>query len=245
MTQEWYEQPFVFPKWANYLLPAIVLGVVGGTVLRSDGGGAGGIAEDDRGGIFTGAAGAVQPCPARGEAGDRLPVLSYDGGEVELRRDSADGNVHELPHQYPQPRATQLAPIRESWATGKPVEWVKVHDLPEYVYFNHQAHVNAWRGLHRMPRADRPDGAGVPGQAAEHGLVPGLPSRSRPAFAAEERGGDGHELDSAERSDGCGRNMAAQLREGLFDSRHGVHEQLFDVSSVKRSCDSVGSSKKQ
>ena len=30
MTQEWYEQPFVFPKWANYLLPAIVLGVVGG-----------------------------------------------------------------------------------------------------------------------------------------------------------------------------------------------------------------------
>ena len=30
MTQEWYEQPFVFPKWANYLLPAIVMGVVGG-----------------------------------------------------------------------------------------------------------------------------------------------------------------------------------------------------------------------
>jgi hypothetical protein len=35
-----------------------------------------------------------------------------------------------------------LKPIRESWATGKPVEWVKVHDLPDYAYFNHSAHVN-------------------------------------------------------------------------------------------------------
>src|SRR5579862_369031 len=30
MKHEWYEQPFVFPKWANYLLPAIVVGVLGG-----------------------------------------------------------------------------------------------------------------------------------------------------------------------------------------------------------------------
>lgn len=34
-----------------------------------------------------------------------------------------------------------LAPIRESATTGKPVEWVKVHDLPDYAYFNHSAHV--------------------------------------------------------------------------------------------------------
>jgi hypothetical protein len=26
-------------------------------------------------------------------------------------------------------------------ATGKPLEWLKVHDLPDYVYFNHSAHV--------------------------------------------------------------------------------------------------------
>ncbi|GMV16774.1 MAG: cytochrome c3 family protein [Polyangiaceae bacterium] len=40
-------------------------------------------------------------------------------------------------------RATSplLEPIRESAKTGKPVEWVKVHDLPDYVYFNHSAHV--------------------------------------------------------------------------------------------------------
>jgi hypothetical protein len=32
--------------------------------------------------------------------------------------------------------------IRESWNTKKPVEWVKVHKLPDFVYFNHSAHVN-------------------------------------------------------------------------------------------------------
>jgi hypothetical protein len=36
----------------------------------------------------------------------------------------------------------RLAPIRQSWQTGQPMEWIKVHDLPQYVYFNHSAHVN-------------------------------------------------------------------------------------------------------
>lgn len=35
-----------------------------------------------------------------------------------------------------------LEPIRTSYETGFPVEWVKVHDLPDYVYFDHSAHVN-------------------------------------------------------------------------------------------------------
>ena len=35
-----------------------------------------------------------------------------------------------------------LAPVRESWKTGKPIEWTRVHDLPDYVYFNHSIHVN-------------------------------------------------------------------------------------------------------
>jgi hypothetical protein len=40
-------------------------------------------------------------------------------------------------------RATsrKLLPIRESYATGLPVAWVKVHDLPDFVYFDHSAHV--------------------------------------------------------------------------------------------------------
>ncbi|MFO0837973.1 MAG: cytochrome c3 family protein [Phycisphaerae bacterium] len=35
----------------------------------------------------------------------------------------------------------KLAKVRESYATGEPVHWVKVHDLPDYAYFNHSAHV--------------------------------------------------------------------------------------------------------
>lgn len=38
--------------------------------------------------------------------------------------------------------ATVTAPIRESWATGKSIEWVRVHDLPDFVYFNHSIHIN-------------------------------------------------------------------------------------------------------
>ena len=39
-----------------------------------------------------------------------------------------------------------IDPIRESWATGKPIEWVRVHNLPNYAYFNHSAHVTAGIG---------------------------------------------------------------------------------------------------
>jgi len=35
-----------------------------------------------------------------------------------------------------------LEPVRESYRTGKSIEWVKVHRLPDFVYFNHSIHVN-------------------------------------------------------------------------------------------------------
>ena len=35
-----------------------------------------------------------------------------------------------------------LEPVRESFRTEKSIEWVRVHDLPDFVYFNHSAHVN-------------------------------------------------------------------------------------------------------
>ena len=31
---------------------------------------------------------------------------------------------------------------RQSWATGESIPWIKVHDLPDFVYFNHEIHVN-------------------------------------------------------------------------------------------------------
>jgi hypothetical protein len=38
-------------------------------------------------------------------------------------------------------QSEKLLPIRESYTTGMPVEWIRVHDLPDFVYFNHSAHV--------------------------------------------------------------------------------------------------------
>src|SRR4029078_463337 len=34
-----------------------------------------------------------------------------------------------------------LDPVRASFRENKPIEWQRVHDLPEYVYFNHSIHV--------------------------------------------------------------------------------------------------------
>src|SRR5215218_2412489 len=34
-----------------------------------------------------------------------------------------------------------LEPVRASFRDNKPIEWERVHDLPEYVYFNHSIHI--------------------------------------------------------------------------------------------------------
>ena len=38
-----------------------------------------------------------------------------------------------------------LEPVRKSFETGEPVPWVKIHQAPDYVFFNHSVHVN--RGI--------------------------------------------------------------------------------------------------
>jgi hypothetical protein len=35
-----------------------------------------------------------------------------------------------------------LEPVRESFRTGRPLNWAKVYDLPDFVYFDHSIHVN-------------------------------------------------------------------------------------------------------
>jgi hypothetical protein len=35
-----------------------------------------------------------------------------------------------------------LAPVRESYRTGTPIEWNRVHRLADFAYFNHSVHVN-------------------------------------------------------------------------------------------------------
>ena len=37
--------------------------------------------------------------------------------------------------------APMLAPVRESLVKNEPIRWNRVHNLPDYVYFNHSVHV--------------------------------------------------------------------------------------------------------
>ena len=34
-----------------------------------------------------------------------------------------------------------LETVRASFRTGRPIQWERVHDLPDYAYFNHAIHV--------------------------------------------------------------------------------------------------------
>jgi hypothetical protein len=40
----------------------------------------------------------------------------------------------------------KLYPVRESWISGDPIEWVRVHKLPDYAYFDHSLHLRAGVG---------------------------------------------------------------------------------------------------
>lgn len=49
-------------------------------------------------------------------------------------------------HGQIQTQSQALLPVRESWATGQPIEWVKVNHLPDYAHFSHAVHVNVGVG---------------------------------------------------------------------------------------------------
>lgn len=44
-------------------------------------------------------------------------------------------------HTTIRAQSTKLTRVRESHATGMPIEWIRVHDLPDFVYFDHSAHI--------------------------------------------------------------------------------------------------------
>ncbi len=62
-------------------------------------------------------------------------------------------------HSQVWQESARLAPVRESWFSGEPIRWQRVHQLPQFVYFDHSAHVTRGVGcaechgrVDRMPR---------------------------------------------------------------------------------------------
>lgn len=49
-------------------------------------------------------------------------------------------------HSVVLPESARLAPVRASWESGDPLEWVRVHNLPDHAYFDHSVHLSAGVG---------------------------------------------------------------------------------------------------
>ena len=62
--------------------------------------------------------------------------------------------------------------MKEYWDRGQPIPWVKVHDLPDFVYFDHSAHLNAKdaSGHPKLPNVDA-NGQPMPQCQTCHGKV--------------------------------------------------------------------------
>jgi hypothetical protein len=62
---------------------------------------------------------------------DRAPSAGYPSTELCLNCHSQVWN-----------KSPMLEPVRQSFFTDRSLEWKRVHDLPDHVYFNHSIHVN-------------------------------------------------------------------------------------------------------
>ena len=131
---------FVFPKWTNLLRPVLaatlVLVPAYLVVLLAYGASPRTTNVGYR---------PVQPVPYSHalHAGQLGIDCRYCHNTVEVAAHAALPPTQTCMNCHARIRTTspKLLPVRESYATGLPIPWVRVHDLPDYVYFNHSAHV--------------------------------------------------------------------------------------------------------
>ena len=145
-------------------------------------------AEVHQGGVRAGATRALQPRAPRGTVGHRLPLLPQQCRDLGLRQPSDLADLHELPqpgqaHQPPAGRGPRQLRQRPARAVDPNPQGARFR-----LFQPRRAH-RPRRQLRGMPRPDRPDGCRHPRQAAQHGLLPAVPPRSRPP-PAPARSGD-------------------------------------------------------
>ncbi len=71
-------------------------------------------------------------------------------------------------HQYIKTDSPEIQKIHKAWEDQTPIEWVKVHNLPDFVYFPHKRHIKAevkcqtcHGDVQDMPRVSRAPAAGL------------------------------------------------------------------------------------
>ncbi|HEX8342069.1 MAG TPA: cytochrome c3 family protein [Tepidisphaeraceae bacterium] len=138
---EKYTNKFVFPKTINLLLPLLVLGAIGAATYVPTVLGLGTSPETTDVGYNPSQPVAYSHALHVGQLGldCRYCHTTVDkSGFAALPPTQTCMNCHNAVRT----NSEKLAPVRDSWKTGKSIPWVEVHDLPDFAYFNHSAHVN-------------------------------------------------------------------------------------------------------
>lgn len=131
---------FLFPRWSNALLPfALVMGAVAPLYALMF------VAYGFSPKTLDGQYQPVQPVAFSHatHAGKLGMDCRYCHNTVEVASHAAVPptqtcmNCHTQIHR----ESPKLAKVRDSYETGMPIEWIKVHKIGDYAYFNHAAHV--------------------------------------------------------------------------------------------------------
>jgi len=144
-TPQTHSRRFLFPRWSNLLGPVTGVLAVGGllyaTVLITA--------------VFnpkTSAIGYAPDQPVPYNHAQHVGLLGMDCRYCHTTVEtSAQASIPPAEtcmncHARVFTESPKLLPIREAVASGRPVRWARVHDLPDFAYFDHSAHVNAGVG---------------------------------------------------------------------------------------------------
>jgi hypothetical protein len=137
---------YLFPRWSNKVLPiAVVFGILPATTAII-----GGLWYYGTDKNFAVGYEPTQPVDYSHKlhAGDLGMDCRYCHSNVER------SSVASVPptqtcmncHSKVLPNSEKLLPVRESAASDQAIPWVRVHSLPDYVYFDHSAHVSVGVG---------------------------------------------------------------------------------------------------
>ncbi len=136
---------FVFPKWTNFLREMSAMAALGGLVY----------AVVLITGVFSPEMSAIGYAPVQPveyshklHAGELGIDCRYCHTGVET---TAKANVPPTAtcmncHSYIKTESPKLELVRQSAETGQPIAWVRVHDLPDFAYFNHAGHIQSGVG---------------------------------------------------------------------------------------------------
>ena len=90
-------------------------------------------------------------------------------------------------HKQVKTDSKHIKKLTKHYETGKPIEWIKVHMLPDYVYFNHSAHVNVGVSCVQCHGQINKMDVVYQAEAIKYGLVFRMSSKARKIFMAKRK----------------------------------------------------------